>query len=315
MKKIYACIFCLMFLSSFAFTQGADAPLITVMDFNLSGISEPEGLLLVDFISNSIRGSGYYRIIDRAQRDSILEEQEFSLSGCTDEKCQLEVGKLLAANFMFVGSVGRIGDRYILNMKLIDVATGEAVGTASDKYNDLNDLVDDSSRLVMGLLGTPVTAPPTAADKPRPAEPEKGESLIPDSAFIIFYPGQVLKPEYYMFNNIQYKQKYFKGYSPLVQDILNKTPAIESNFEGMLQDYLRDVRKYRTWEFTGIGLGVAGYIGFLAAINSYPSRETLGMISLLGAVGGWALNLIGGIRLNAPPEDIVNHYNLHYAGR
>jgi len=292
-----------------------DQPLVTVMDFELSGISEPEGRLLVDFISNSIRETGRYRIIDRAQRDSILEEQEFSLSGCTDEKCQLEVGKLLSANLMFVGSIGRIGDRYILNMKLIDVATGEAVGTVSDKYTNLNNLVDDSSRLVLGLLKAPEPEVPVTVEKPDPAESESGGALIPDSVFILYYPGRFLKSEYYMLNGVQYKLKYFQGYSSLIQDIMDTTPSRDGTFEEMLQDYLKDIKKFRTWEITGVGLGVVGYIGFMTAINSYPSRDLLGGVSLLAAVGGWALNLLGSLRMSAQPEDIVNHYNLHYAGR
>lgn len=293
----------------------ADQPLVTVMDFELSGISESEGRLLVDFISNSIRETGGFRIIDRAQRDSILEEQEFSLSGCTDEKCQLEVGKLLSANLMFVGSIGRIGDRYILNLKLVDVATGEAVGTASDKYNDLNNLVDDSSRLVLGLLRTSEPGTPTPVAEPQPAAPAGTATFIPDSAFVLLQPGGFLKPEYYMFRNTRYTARYFSGYTSLVQDIIDTTPAMGADFQRMLQGYLREVRKYRTWEITGIGLGIAGYAVFFATINSTSPNDTLGGIALIGAVGGWALNMIGTLRMSGRPEDIVNHYNLHYAGR
>ena len=166
MKRISVLILFIYICSVPLFAQSTDKPLVTVMDFALSGISEAEGRLLVDFISNSVRETNRYRIIDRAQRDSILEEQEFSLSGCTDEKCQLEVGKLLSANLMFVGSIGRIGDRFILNMKLVDVATGETVGTASEKYNNLNMLVDDSNRLVLGMLGAGREVVPVA-QKPK----------------------------------------------------------------------------------------------------------------------------------------------------
>ena len=35
--------------------------------------------------------------IEVSQRDNILKEMEFSLSGCSDESCMLEVGKMLSA--------------------------------------------------------------------------------------------------------------------------------------------------------------------------------------------------------------------------
>ena len=66
-----------------------DKPLLTVLDFIGSNVSEQERQVLVDFISSHVVSSGKYRVIDRMQRDAILKEIEFSYSGCTDESCQL----------------------------------------------------------------------------------------------------------------------------------------------------------------------------------------------------------------------------------
>ena len=71
MKRISVLILFIYICSVPLSAQSVDKPLVTVMDFALSGISEAEGRLLVDFISNSVRETDRYRIIDRAQRDSI----------------------------------------------------------------------------------------------------------------------------------------------------------------------------------------------------------------------------------------------------
>ncbi|MBN2048879.1 MAG: hypothetical protein JW760_00425 [Spirochaetales bacterium] len=305
----------MLLLPIFIFSLGEEKPLVTVLDFSLSGISEAEGLLLTDFIANSVRETGRYRLIDRGQRDTILKEQKFSLSGCTDEACQIEVGRLLSAHLMFVGSIGRIGDRFILNMKLIDVATGEAVGTASEKYIDLNTLVDDSSRLVTGMLAT----------DEKPSRNLSGGSdsvaaqVIPkvsgpaDSEFILFYPGGPFQMEYYTFRGEKYPFRFLQGYAPLIKNILTGTPAIDENFQSRLQDYLTFVRWNRSWQIIGTSLGVLGFITLFAGVQG--DEDTAIGIGLLGGLGGVALNLLGGLRMNRPPEEIVNHYNLHYAGR
>lgn len=54
------------------------------------------------------------------QRENILDELEFSNSGCTDENCQFEIGKLLQARQMIVGSMGTFGNMHLLNIKLVE---------------------------------------------------------------------------------------------------------------------------------------------------------------------------------------------------
>lgn len=129
-------------------------PTLSILDFAVSGISEKEGLLLVDYMSSAIHQTEKFRVIDRSQRETILKELQFSLSGCSDEACQLEAGRLLQARYIIVGSVGSIGDRFLLNMRFIDVETGETLTTSSQKYNSINDMIDDSESVAISLLDT-----------------------------------------------------------------------------------------------------------------------------------------------------------------
>lgn len=106
----------LLLLPLCAFGQNREAPVITVLDFQASGISEGEITIFTDFIASHIVGTGKYTVIDRMQRRAILEEIEFSNADCTDEACQLEIGKLLSASQIIVGSLGKFGAKYILNI-------------------------------------------------------------------------------------------------------------------------------------------------------------------------------------------------------
>lgn len=106
----------------------------------------------MDFISSNIVESGKYKVIDRLQRETILKEIEFSLTGCTDESCQLEAGKLLQANEIVLGSIGTFGNKTLVNIKLIEVETSTAISSVSEQYESFNEVVVDNKRIVNRLL-------------------------------------------------------------------------------------------------------------------------------------------------------------------
>ena len=165
-------------ISAGLFAQDDGKPLISVLDFKASDISQAEVELFVDFMTSHIVETGRYRVLDRSQRQAILQEIEFSASDCTDESCQLEIGRLLAANQIIVGSLGRIGGQYILNIKLLDVQTGEAIDSASKVYTSIDDLVNDSKRLTYRLLRTDFQDGDAAVHQPEAEESPAEEPQV-----------------------------------------------------------------------------------------------------------------------------------------
>jgi tetratricopeptide (TPR) repeat protein len=127
-------------------------PLITVLDFSIENIPKSDGRLIVDLVFSALVSIRRYRVLDRGQRDNILKEIEFSYSACVDEKCQLEIGRLLAADRIVVGSLGKVGQRFILNAKMLDVQTGEAVSTAYKVFGSLEELVDGTEGVAWSLV-------------------------------------------------------------------------------------------------------------------------------------------------------------------
>jgi hypothetical protein len=51
-----------------------------------------------------------------------------------------------------VGSLGKVGQRYILNAKMLDVRTGEAVSTAYKVFGSLEELVDGTEGVAWSLI-------------------------------------------------------------------------------------------------------------------------------------------------------------------
>ena len=53
--------------------------------------------------------------------------------------------------FVVVGDVGRVGDAYVLTVRIVDAATGEAVRTRSARARGRDDVVATLDKLVRGL--------------------------------------------------------------------------------------------------------------------------------------------------------------------
>jgi len=119
-----------------------DAPLVSVMDFDMGdGISDAEVRMIADIMSSEIFNTRKFRVIDRRQRETVLSEIKFSMSSCNDEACQLEAGKLLSADKIVVGSISKFGEGFLINIKLIQVETGETRATSTKMCASKEELV------------------------------------------------------------------------------------------------------------------------------------------------------------------------------
>jgi hypothetical protein len=165
----------------------ADKPIISVLDLTVDQVSVAEMKTLISLLSSALFQTDKYTVIDTSERDRILKEIEFSASECTDEGCQLEIGKLLSAEYIVVGRLGMIGKRYVVSLKLLETSTSRTVGTADGIYPELEKVLDDLEAIAARLSGTKVAekpaetkaaAPPTApapATAAKPAAAEKPE--------------------------------------------------------------------------------------------------------------------------------------------
>nr|HPG87127.1 CsgG/HfaB family protein [Spirochaetales bacterium] len=71
-------------------------------------------------------------LIDRAKRDQLLGELEFSLSGLSDSDSMLRAGELLAADYLLFGDLVDLGDAVLVSCKMVKTETGEVAW--QDKY-------------------------------------------------------------------------------------------------------------------------------------------------------------------------------------
>ncbi|MBI9104070.1 MAG: hypothetical protein JEY99_16765 [Spirochaetales bacterium] len=157
-----------------AILPAEERPILTVLDFSVSNISVGDMSAIVSFMSSAIFETGKYQVIDKGQRDVILEELQFSNSGCSDESCQLEIGKLLAAEYIVVGDISKVGSRYILNTRILETESSKTINTARGLYSDLDELLDNMDGLAgelctldepSGAAVANITAPSVESEK------------------------------------------------------------------------------------------------------------------------------------------------------
>lgn len=131
-----------------------DIPTIAVLDFRTNNISASDMRSISSLLSSALFKTGRFRVIDVTQRDTLLKELEFSVSGCTDESCQLQIGKMLSAEQIVVGDIAKVGTRYMLSSKMLRTETAGTLASADGIYATMDALVDDLYAIASTLAGT-----------------------------------------------------------------------------------------------------------------------------------------------------------------
>ena len=119
-------LFMSLIITNLYATAGADdRQKLAVADLNAQGVSSLEASQISDFLREAVSKTNLFILLARSNMDDILNEQKVQLTGCIESECAVRVGKILAVKKLIVGSVGKIGAEYYIQIKLIDVETGE----------------------------------------------------------------------------------------------------------------------------------------------------------------------------------------------
>ena len=85
----------------------------------------------------------------------MLKEQKFQHSVCVDVSCAVEVGNVLGARYIVVGTMSKFGQTYTLDARLVDVQSSESIRsadyTSQDRIDDL--LLRGVPSVVKQLMG------------------------------------------------------------------------------------------------------------------------------------------------------------------
>lgn len=151
LKKIIlstAFIFC---LSPSAYAK----KVIAVLPFEVLS-QNPEykqfGIGTMDTLSVSLTGINDFIMIDRGKLNNVMKEQSFQKSGFTDLKDSVNMGKLLGAEILVIGTIQNFENNFRITASFIDVQTGEIIQASKVTGKNIFDLQDQLAEQLI-LLG------------------------------------------------------------------------------------------------------------------------------------------------------------------
>ncbi|PKN00030.1 MAG: hypothetical protein CVU78_03370 [Elusimicrobia bacterium HGW-Elusimicrobia-2] len=114
-------------------------------------ISSSEASFVSEFYRGDLTKYKVFKVLDRSNMDQLLAEQGFQQTGCTTAECAVQMGKLLNVHKIVTGKVGKLVNRYIITISVIDVESSEIEYSDKDSCYDPAELEDTVLRLVRRL--------------------------------------------------------------------------------------------------------------------------------------------------------------------
>jgi TolB-like protein len=138
---------------------------------NADGVTKGEAEIISDRLAAEIFKTGGVRILEREQMKALLAEQGFQQSDeCNEEQCMVKIGRILGVQEILTGSLGKVGSMFILNIRIIDVASGRVSKIVSRDLNGMDVVINNLSSIISELVGK---------DKPAPAPQVEQAPIIP----------------------------------------------------------------------------------------------------------------------------------------
>lgn len=150
LKNIILCIIVILTSTNIF----ADKMRVAVLNVKSDGIPQSTASAITNLIIIQLVNSEKFIVVERDKMDKILEEQGFQQTGCTDQECAVEIGKLLSANKILVGEVNKVGDSILLTVRIIDVEKGIAEYAAHDRVIAEEDLDLLVNKVVENLIAS-----------------------------------------------------------------------------------------------------------------------------------------------------------------
>jgi hypothetical protein len=98
---------------------------IAAADLQPQGVSASDAANATDWLRSALVGTKIYRVVERENMNKVLAEQAVQNTGCTQQDCAVRLGRVLNVQRIIVGTVGTFAGNYTINIRVVNVETGE----------------------------------------------------------------------------------------------------------------------------------------------------------------------------------------------
>ncbi len=96
-------------------------PTLAVLPFSSAGVKDYEAISLSNRLHSELVKTKRFQVVEIEKVEALLQEIAFHQSGIFREEYVAQVGKMLGAQMMVTGSVGKVGNTYTVDVRIINV--------------------------------------------------------------------------------------------------------------------------------------------------------------------------------------------------
>jgi hypothetical protein len=136
----------------------ASKPLATaILDFQSSDpATNPQSCELAEVLEADMSASPHATLVERADVERLLNEQELGVSGLVNADSAAKIGSLTGAQVLVTGRLFGVGDQYMIVAKIISTETSRVYGvtTTLADLSKLPQAAQDLANKIDGVLGS-----------------------------------------------------------------------------------------------------------------------------------------------------------------
>ena len=149
----------------------AEKTAIAVYQLKAEAVSESMANILSDVMRDAIFQTGKYRMLTKEDMKRILDniaDRQKIQPDCDSTACLLEIAGALGVEKMITGNIGKLGNTYVINLRLVDTELADTENTLSETCLCKEDVLINKIRQAgLKLLGEKVVAAAPPSPAPR----------------------------------------------------------------------------------------------------------------------------------------------------
>ena len=145
------------------------------------GVDESLVKILTDALLSQLKSSERFAsVIGSSDIQAMISmEQQKQVLGCDEDSCLAQLGGALGVPYLVTGSLGNVGGRFMLNLKLLQVEDARVAERVTRVYKDEGAMVDGLHAAVAALIKG--VSPPQKGDQSTPQVSNTSASKAPKS--------------------------------------------------------------------------------------------------------------------------------------
>ena len=124
---------------------------IAVLDFKAISIEADKAQVASELLRTELVKLDRFQVLERSEISEILKELKLQESGCTDASCALQVGRMLTASKIVIGTLTKLDNKIILNIRLVDVEKSTVDYAGKYIVEKESDLIEGCTSLAIAM--------------------------------------------------------------------------------------------------------------------------------------------------------------------